>query len=250
MIFSGAEAAPIPKFGIVFYAADFLTLKNNYFRAFKFPNFNDLYWTSATEHGNPDLKPEDGMGADFTVELKLRDYFNLETTAFAQSIKNSIHWRSSGGILQPVNIGEAAYYGWDSRIRSDFSDWLFLSFSYQYLLTYILTGDFTYSSNIRMPYIPEHTAGASLEFRWKSGSLFISGHYEGMRYETYTPVSNVNEFDPYFLLHITLNQKLNENLTVFAAVRNALNQSYVSVKDYPMPGITLTLGLRAEYGGL
>jgi outer membrane receptor protein involved in Fe transport len=37
---------------------------------------------------------------------------------------------------------------------------------------------------------------------------------------------------------------MNDNLTIFGSVRNAANAHYVSFADYPMPGITLTLGLR------
>ncbi|MCL1817580.1 MAG: TonB-dependent receptor [Spirochaetaceae bacterium] len=248
IVSNGTVTRPIPKFGIVFYAADFLTLKNNYFRMFKFPTLNDLYWSLGTiERGNPDLKPEDGWGADLIAETRWAGVFNFETSFYAQRIRDSIHWRSSGGLLTPINVGKADYFGWDARVKSDFSDWFILSASYQYLITYILTGDFTYSSNIRMPYIPMHTAGVSVEFRWTGGSLLVSGHYEGLRYETYNLVANAHELDPHLLVSITLNQKLGENISFFAALRNLLNQSYVSMMDYPMPGINLTMGIKAVF---
>ncbi|MDR3237281.1 MAG: TonB-dependent receptor [Spirochaetia bacterium] len=245
VISNGTVLVPVPKFGLVWYAADRLTLKNNYFRNFKFPDFNDLYWTGdATAKGNPDLKPEDGIGADFIAEYTWKGIFNLETSLSAQRIKDSIHWRSIGGVWEPVNIGEAALFGWDSRIVSNFSDWIIVSFSYQYVRSYILTDDLTYASNIRMPYIPMHTAGASVEFRWNSGSLHIAGHYEGLRY---TETLNISTLDPHFLLNIIFNQKINKNLTAFAALRNILNTSYVSMLDYPMPGITFTMGIKTAY---
>jgi vitamin B12 transporter len=248
VVSNGNVIEPIPKFGLVFYAADFLTLKNNYFRAFKFPNFNDLYWANGTtEQGNPDLKPEDGVGADFIAEYRQKDMFRFEASFYAARIRNSIHWRTAGGILTPQNIGKADYFGWDSRIASGFSEHFILSASYQYIRTYILSGGFTHSSNIRMPYIPMHTAGTSVEFRWKTGSLSVSGHYEGLRYEDYNPVENVNELDPHFLLNINFNQKIGESLALFAVLRNALNESYVSMVDYPMPGATLTTGLKAAF---
>jgi vitamin B12 transporter len=248
VVSNGNVTQPVPKIGLVFYATDSLTLKNNYFRNFKFPAFNDLYWSNgAMERGNPNLKPEDGLGADFIVEYRQKDIFRFETAFYAARIHNSIHWRDAGGVLAPQNIGEADYFGWDSRIASDFSEHFILSASYQYIRTYILTGNFSHSSNIRMPYIPMHTVGVSLEFRWGSGSLLISGHYEGLRYEDYTPAENVNELDPHFLLNLTFNQQLGETFTLFASLRNALNESYVSMMDYPMPGITLTTGLKAVF---
>jgi vitamin B12 transporter len=48
-------------------------------------------------------------------------------------------------------------------------------------------------------------------------------------------------------MNITVNQKLGGNFTVFAAGRNILNTSYESFDGYPMPGFTLTLGLKMNF---
>jgi vitamin B12 transporter len=47
-VFPGGGAEPavaVPKLGFLWNATDSLTLKNNYFRSFKIPDFEDLYWT-------------------------------------------------------------------------------------------------------------------------------------------------------------------------------------------------------------
>jgi vitamin B12 transporter len=75
----------------------------------------------------------------------------------------------------------------------------------------------------------------------KAGSLLISGHYESLRFAN---TSNITKLDPYFLLNVTVNQQIGKNLTVFAVGRNLLNASYESLDEYPMPGITVTLGVR------
>jgi vitamin B12 transporter len=95
--------------------------------------------------------------------------------------------------------------------------------------------------------MPTHTIGASVDIPWKigpekyEGSLLISGHYESLRY---AEVTNITELAPYFLLNLTVNQRVGKNLTAYTIIRNALNTSYESFYDYPMPGITLTLGMR------
>ncbi|MDR3336216.1 MAG: TonB-dependent receptor, partial [Treponema sp.] len=76
------------------------------------------------------------------------------------------------------------------------------------------------------------------------GSLIVSGHYETLRF---ADTANLIELDPYFLLNINVNQALTENLAAFLAVHNALNTSYESFNDYPMPGLTITLGLRVNF---
>jgi outer membrane cobalamin receptor len=88
-----------------------------------------------------------------------------------------------------------------------------------------------------------HMFGVSIDIPWKTGSLLISGHYEGLRYHD---TKNIIELDPHFLLNITVNQKLNKTVSAFAVLRNALNWYYESVADYPMPGINLTLGMKVS----
>jgi outer membrane cobalamin receptor len=92
--------------------------------------------------------------------------------------------------------------------------------------------------------MPGHTIGASVDVPWETGSLLVSGHFETMRY---TETANITELDPYLLLTVNVNQKIGKNLTAFGVARNILNQSYESFDDYPMPGLTVTLGIRANF---
>ncbi|MDR1747693.1 MAG: TonB-dependent receptor [Spirochaetaceae bacterium] len=248
VVFAGGDAGaviPVPKLGVVWNASDRLTVKNNWYRSFKYPSFNDLYWAGdATARGNPDLKPEDGFGADLGTELTFEKLLSLQGTLYASWVRDSIHWRSSAGVWQPVNIGEALFFGFDTRIQSGFSERIILSLSYQFLLTRILTGDLTFASGIQMPYQPMHTAGVSVEIPWKTGNLTVSGHFESSRY---TEALNVVKLDPFFILNISVNQSIGRHFTIFSVLKNALNTSYVSVQDYPMPGLSLTVGVRAAF---
>jgi vitamin B12 transporter len=229
-------------------AADSFTLKNNYFRSFKFPDFEDLYWSGGGSRGNPDLKPEDGWGTDLGGEFRYRELFTIESVLFAQWTKDSIHWhRAIGGVWEPQNIGEAAFFGSDTRLKVNIPvAWgpvkkISPSLSYQYLLSYLLSYGYTWNDTKRIPYQPMHTVGAGLDISWKSGSLLVSGHYESLRYYS---VTNLVALDPYLLLTININQNIGGHLNVFTVLRNLLNQSYESYNRYPMPGITLTMGLR------
>jgi vitamin B12 transporter len=248
---NGGEIVPAPKLGFVWKASEFFTLKNNYFRSFKFPDFDDLYWSGGGAQGNPDLKPEDGWGADLGAEFQYRELFTPESSFFAQWTKDSIHWRRSlGGLWEPQNIGEAAFFGADTRLKANFPvSWgpikkITPSLSYQYLLTYLLSYGYTWEDNKRLPYQPMHTVGGSLDVSWGSGSFLFSAHYEGLRYYS---ITNLIELDPYLLLNVNLNQKIGEHFAVFSIIRNLLNKTYESYNRYPMPGISLTLGVRANF---
>jgi len=241
----------VPKLGLLWNVTDSLAIKNNYFRSFKFPDFEELYWGDGGNiMGNPDLKPEDGWGTDIGVSWRYKKLFSLESTLFTHWLKDSIHWYSgAGGIWRPENVGEAIFFGFDGKLRFEITvnlgqvKKIIPSISYQYLLSYLLSFGYNFADDKRIPYTPMHTIGGSLEIPWESGSVIISGHYESLRYNDR---ANITRLKPHFLLNATVNQKIGENVTIFGVLRNVLNESYESFSDYPMPGITLTMGLRVN----
>jgi len=240
----------VPKLGFRWNAADFLVLKNNYFRSFKYPEFEELYWTGSGGFGNPDLHPEDGWGGDLGAEWRITKIIKLENVFFAQWLRDSIHWYSGrGGVWRPENVGEAVFFGLDNKISFEIPvsqgplKKIVPSVSYQYLHSYLLSFGYTFESDKRIPYNPEHTIGGSLEIFWKSGSLIISGHYESLRYDDR---ANLTVLEPYFLLNAAVNQELTKNLLIFGSLKNILDESYETFYRYPMAGITLTLGLRTK----
>ncbi|WP_162502673.1 TonB-dependent receptor domain-containing protein, partial [Treponema endosymbiont of Eucomonympha sp.] len=228
-----------------------VTLKNNYFRGFKLPDFEDLYWEGGGMSGNPDLKPEDGWGADLGGSYRYKA-FAADGTVFAQWTADSIHWSNTRGTWRPENVGKAAFFGCDAAVRLPLGA-AALSLSYQYLRSYLLSYGYTWASERRIPYMPAHTVGGSVEIPWNAGSraakgsALVSAHYESLRY---ADPRNISELPPYFLLSVTLNQNVGEHWTAFAAAHNALNASYESFDGYPMPGVTLTVGARMNFAGL
>ncbi|MDR2096102.1 MAG: TonB-dependent receptor [Treponema sp.] len=243
-----SQVVPMPKLGFAWFATEYLTIRNNYFRSFKNPDFEDLYWPAQTDvAGNPDLKPEDGWGVDLGAAYQYK-IFSLDTTLFAQYTSDSIHWApGSDGTWRPSNVGEAAFFGLDGKIsvaiplpKGPFIK-IIPSLTYQYMLSYMLSYGYDFSSEKRIPYMPDHTVGFSLDLLWKTGSFLISGHFES---ERYTDTANITVLDSHFLLNANINQKIGDNLTAFAVFRNLLNASYQSLSEYPMPGITMTLGMR------
>ena len=245
-----AKIAVIPKLGILWNATENFSLKNNYFRSYKFPDFEELYWSGGGGIGNPDLRPEDGWGGDLGVSWRIMDTLQLENVFFTQWIRDSIHWFSkNAGVWRPENVGEAFIFGLNTKINfaiplpGRFFKKIETSLSYQYLLSYLLSYGYTFDSKKRIPYNPEHTVNASLEISWNSGAFSISGQYQSLRYHD---TANLTTLKPVFLLNTGINQKIGKYFTVFGTLRNMLNTSYESFYDYPMPGITLTLGMRVN----
>jgi vitamin B12 transporter len=253
-------AVAVPKLGLAWFVTGDLTIRNNYFRSFKFPDFEDLYWPDQGDiagmgnvTGNPDLKPEDGWGADMGAAYRYK-IFSLDATFFTQYTSDSIHWApGGGGVWKPSNVGAAVFFGLDSKISADiplpkgpFSK-IVPSLTYQYILSYLLSYGYDFSSEKRIPYMPCHTAGFSVDLPWKTGSFMISGYFESDRY---SDTENITMLDSHFLLNANVNQKIGANLTAFAVFRNLLNASYQSFYEYPMPGLTVTLGVRMNLEGI
>jgi outer membrane cobalamin receptor len=95
-----------------------------------------------------------------------------------------------------------------------------------------------------------HIIGGSAELSWKlssgkqPGYFLVSAHWESFCY-----VNTLNHLglEPYCLVTLTLNQSVGKHLAVFAVLRNVLNNLYTSFAEYPMPGISATLGIRANF---
>jgi vitamin B12 transporter len=248
------QGVVIPKAGIVWQASEMITVKNNYFRSFKFPDFDDLFYHSADGLyvGNPDLLPEDGWGADLIGEFAFTNNFSSSTAIYFQWTTNSIHWVKQGARWSPENVGTGCFIGTDIRptLTLPLSLWILdtlkLHFTYQFQLSWLLNEGLDFSDSLRIPYMPSHILGGSVELGWKSGttaagSLLVSAHGESLRY---ADTLNRMELDPYCLVNLTVNQKIGKSVTAFFILRNALNQLYTSFAEYPMPGITITLGVR------
>jgi vitamin B12 transporter len=250
----GRSVIPVPKLGFAWKINDSFTLKNNYFRSFKFPDFDDLYWVQQGFMGNPDLKNEDGWGADVSLEFDGSDLLSFNSSLYWQWTKDSIHWSNASGSWKPENISRGAFAGWENRLNLSLPFSLgsrkkpAVSLSWQFQLSWLLADGAGFAGNIRIPYMPMHGLALSLELPWETGkslpgSLVVSGRFESSRY---ADTGNIIELDPCFVLNLIIDQKVNKSAAFFGTLRNVLNAHYVSFADYPMPGITLTMGVRVE----
>ena len=251
----GSQITPIPKLGWLWTVNENLNVRNNFFRAFKFPDFDDLYWTQAGFTGNPDLNNEDGWGADIGAELSL-GRFGLNSVFYAHWIDDSIHWTNVFGTWRPENSGTAAFAGLDNRVNVELPlafgviENPIVSFSWLFQLSWLLSGELTFADSRRIPYMPMHTVGASLQLPWTTrvnqlpGRFTIAGRFESLRYVN---TQNTRELPSVFLLNLIYNQRLNDNISIFGRINNALNVSYESFADYPMPGISFTIGINTVF---
>lgn len=241
--FCGSNFEFVPKLGVKAETkyADFLL---NGYRMVQFPNMDDLYWDSNGFHGNPDLKAENGWGAEFT--LNLHDFYvPLSACVFTNYYENKIQWANTNGTWQPENIASAFYLGVNLSLEKTlFNGILEIRGNSEYLYTALMdkSNEKTYKNQIM--WTPDWVFAVSGKLNLRAVSLMVSGNYTGKRY-----TSNMNNewLDPYFLLHLTMELRTFSHVTPYLKLENLLDTSYVSVKNYPMPGRSLTVGVKANW---
>ncbi|MDR0785059.1 MAG: TonB-dependent receptor [Treponema sp.] len=245
-VFREDSTVLVPKLGLLWRVTDLLSLKNNYYRSFKHPDMEDLYWNDGVMTGDPNLKSEDGWGADVVLSLK-KASFTIGGSLFAQWTRDSIHWYPLGATWKPQNAGEAAFWGCKAESSATLLVPVIfqtakLSLSYQLLESRLLTGNAVWEDNQHIPYMPNHIAGFALEGNWDTGFIAVSGHFESARF---ADTANAKELPSFFLLNLNVCQKFG-SLTFFGVVRNILNVSYQTFMDYPTPGVSATIGVRFQ----
>ena len=235
------------------------------YRMTQFPTMDDLYWDSAGYHGNPDLIPEDGWGADFTTNVH-NVWLPFSVCVFTNYYENKIKWSYADNTWKPMNVASAFYLGADFNFEKSFwQEKITIKGNCEYLYTRLLDKASSDYGN-KIMWTPDFVGGLTLQCnfpasnRFPKSSLCADVNYTGKRY-----VSNLNIsfLDPYFLLNLSLQSKFKVNikkreeasdgtmaheLTILPYLRldNLLNTSYVSIEDYPMPGISLSLGCKIK----
>jgi outer membrane receptor protein involved in Fe transport len=249
---TGSPVVPVPSLGLRWQPLPGLALRNTYYRAYKLPTFNDRYWSGdATAEGNPDLKPEDAWGGDVGVQYAYKDWVTVDGSAYATWVKDSIHWRYTNSKWSPVNIGEAVLFGATANVKSAIPiknagilTHFAPSLTYEFLMSYILTEENTFKSDIRMPYMPMHRAVLNLELGWSGGSFILSGKFEGLRY---TETLNITTLPAYFLLNASVRHEIIKGFVLYANALNMLKTGYMVTEDYPAPGFSIAVGTRLSF---
>nr|MCR4580288.1 TonB-dependent receptor [Treponema sp.] len=235
-----ANFAFVPKLAAV-CDFSFFRLKSDLYRMVQFPNMDDLFWEGGGFHGNPELKPESGWGADLGISL-LNCPFDASLTLFSNYYKDKIQW--SSGTTE--NLSSAFYLGLDFSLGASFFNQLIdLTLNGEYLYNRLLDKSNRYTYGKRIMWTPDFTCTLILDFNFELAKLSLSAEYTGLRY---TSNMNIYYLDPYLLLNLSAEgATIKGRFTPYLKIDNALNWQYQAVDGYPMPGISLTVGARFNF---
>ena len=214
-------------------------------RSFRVPTFSDLFWPYAFwayldegEEGNPNLRPEKGQSYEFGVEHAVMKNWRIELSYFRNDYKNLIKWarNSATKIWSPQNVNTASIQG------VEFDTVMNIGMNWDATIGYTYQRPMDTIRHTYLTYQPVHKADFALTYHVPRGlTVTLKGDFVGQSSTDTTPLER------YFLLGLDVNQKFGKAITAFISFDNLTNYNYQKQKDYPMPGFSLTSGLKLEF---
>lgn len=233
-----------------------MTVKASVSRNHHFPSLNDLYFQPG---GNPDLKSEKGFSYDggISVESVSVGPVNLQgsLSIYGLHISDWILWLpTTKGFFSPRNMQRVRSCGGELTAGAavePFRDAV-VRLKGSYALTASVNdsdplGDSDHSVGKQLPYIPRHSAFATLTLQWRSWGLTYKWSYYSRRY---TMSSNENvpngSLPHYYMSDIALEKNFYPsfaNLNLKLSVNNLFDASYQTIRTRPMPGLNFEIFL-------
>lgn len=208
--------------------------------------------------GNPDLKPEKGLGWDTGIDVRWQG-LDVSLTYFATNYRDKITstYLPTGKQFYYNADGSIFYNGFEGLISIDLGElfeWDFVLrpyFNFTKMFSYNNTdGDKLY--NIR-----DFVAGYGVNFSYPElgTDLDLRFNYLGYQKELAFDanyIASKRREGGKTVMDIFLSQKIFEleeggKFTIKAEVRNLTNEEYSYRYDYPMPGRSFYVGLRYDY---
>ena len=237
---NNANFALVPKAGLS-WQGEIFGFFTDFYRMVQFPNMDDLFWDGAGYHGNPDLIPESGWGAELGLTFR-QEKFHGGLTVFTDYYKDKIQW--SSGTTE--NLSSAFYLGVDFDFSAAFFKGFWqLDINGEYLYTRLLDESNKETYGKRIMWTPDFVCTVVNSFYFDFARISLSASYTGRRY---TSNMNLYYLKPYVLAGLAAEgSAIRGKFTPYLKLDNLLNWQYQSVDGYTMPGISLTIGGRYKF---
>lgn len=219
-------------------------------RAYRVPVFNELYYPG---YGNEDLKPEDAwltdLGVDFkrsfgawTLKASADGYYNYLTNKIISAPSEA-----DPSVWLPYNVGKVEATGADLSVGIDWTsnDWKVASgIRYGWQQALDKTPD-SYTFDQQIPYVARHALVFTADASWKGWALGALFNLRGGRRDGTGEMPAWNTLD----LQAGKDFSLGKGMSLGArlSVRNMLNCRYDVIRDYPMPGRSLSGGIEFKF---
>lgn len=208
-----------------------LRLRSSIGRAFRAPSFTELYYSSPSSKGDPNLKAENNWSYDAGVDWFPYKWLSASATFFIRDEKNVIDWAYTDTLpFQAQNIGQLVMRGIEAEANFSLKP-LSLSLGYSYINSQSTTSQ-NYISKYALRY-PEHQATVKVNH-----PLILNV------YQSWQGVLKQRVGEPgYFLLSSAISREIG-NIEVFLKGTNLLNIRYEEIYGVAGPGVWIWGGIK------
>ncbi len=174
-----------PSLGIVVSPYRAFRVKASVGQAFRAPTLNDLYWPeSAYAGGNPDLKPETGVGSELRFEYDHAGVLGAAISLLKRDVRDMIEWGiASDGKWRPINVNQFHSTGGEAELRFVPQESVELSGTYAYIYAFEETDVFGIGVvERRAAYRPKASGSCKVSYKTAVGFDFmLAARYSGSR---------------------------------------------------------------------
>ncbi len=189
---------------------------------------------------NTSLRPENTWFYILTgVEHKLLKEVPLTLEFYRKEQTDRLSYESAGNSTAPVNLVKASVMGINAKEEWTILEGLKQKLSYSYINA--VNPD---NSAVNITYTPVHSLSLGGEYiyeDWSFNAMFV------LRGRMYYSQTLADTLDDALLVFAGVKKNFGENITVFVNGENLLNRSYSVIKDYPLPGASLNIGLTLKF---
>lgn len=216
------------------------------------PTLSDLYFIPG---GNPTLRPERSLSADFGANLTPFADLQLSANTYFTRTTDLILWLPTPkGFFTPENVNRVNAYGIEltGNYALQFNPHTTLSLRATYSWTPTRnrthpTSDADKSFGRQLPYIPLHTASFTPSIHFHALSATYRLCYYSRRWTMSSNESAPTGTVPHYLVSdLTFDYRFDRlplTPTVKLALNNLFNADYITVLAHPMPGFNFELYL-------
>jgi len=113
-----AQTISVPSFSGGYWIGSKAKLRASASRAFRLPNYTDLFYHDPANIGNPNLKPERAMNYEAGVDLYPASHWRSSLTVFSRHETDDIDYTraNSSDIWQAMNFGRVTFTGWEASL--------------------------------------------------------------------------------------------------------------------------------------
>ncbi|MDH3621324.1 MAG: TonB-dependent receptor [Gammaproteobacteria bacterium] len=200
--------------------------------------------------GNPDLKPERSTSYDIGIDQRIVDSVSIQVGLFRQDIEDEI----DGFVFDPISFLFTA----DNLSTTSKRSGVELAARWDVTGDFDLNLNYTYTDASEDGALelrrPRHSGSiqAGLSFLESRGRIALAADYGGTRHDVFFPPwpnpSEVVTLENYWLLDLTAQYQVTDNVKVFARGNNLLDTEYEQVYGYRTPGRAAYAGVQVSFG--